>query len=59
MLNIHIDSMSNLKYLREEILEQLGKNVVSFDLKFDVEYLTVAKRFALSTQTTLRQNYYA
>ena len=35
-LNLHIDSMNNLKYLREEILEQLGKNANSFNLKFDV-----------------------
>ena len=38
MLNIPIDQMDSLKSLREPILEQLGKNVVSFDLQFDVGY---------------------
>ena len=40
MLNIPIDRMDNLKTLREYILEQLGKNVVSFDLHFDVGYFS-------------------
>ena len=35
---IPINQMDNLKTLREHILEQLGKNVVSFDLHFDVGY---------------------
>ena len=38
MLNIPIDQMDSLKSLCEHILEQLGKNVVSFDLQFDVGY---------------------
>ena len=38
MLNILIDCMDNLKTLHEHILEQLGKNVISFDLRFDVGY---------------------
>ena len=38
MLNIPIDQMGSLKSLREHILEQLGENVVSFDLQFDVGY---------------------
>ena len=38
MLNLHIDSTSNLKHLREKILEQLGKDIISFDLKFDVGF---------------------
>ena len=40
MLNIPTDQVHNLKTLRELILEQLGKNVVSFDLHFDVGYFS-------------------
>ena len=40
MLNIPIDHIHNLKSLCEHILEQLGKNVVSFDLQFDVGYFS-------------------
>jgi len=37
-----------LKSLKEEILEQLGKKVVSFDLKFDVGYTIGAQRISFS-----------
>ena len=40
MLNIPVDNMENLTILRKHILEQLGKNVVSFDLHFDVGYFS-------------------
>ena len=40
MLNIPIDHIHNLKSLCEHILELLGKNVVSFDLQFDVGYFS-------------------
>ena len=33
-----------LESLREEVLEQLGKNVVSFQLNFDVGYMTGNQR---------------
>jgi len=39
MSNICIDTVGNLKHLREEILEQLGKKVVSFDLSYDLGIL--------------------
>lgn len=44
MLNLNINSTHNLKHLREEILEQLGKELVSFDLKFDVGYFVAARK---------------
>jgi len=37
-----------LKSLKEEILEQLGKKVVSFDLEFDVGYMIGAQRISFS-----------
>ena len=40
MLKINIDEMTNLKCLREEILNQLEKNVVKFDLTFDVGFFS-------------------
>jgi len=38
---IYLKQMKNitLKSLKEEILEQLGKSVVCFDLQFDVGYI--------------------
>ena len=44
MLNVCIDTIGNLKHLNEEILEQLGKQVVSFDLIFDVGYFVASSR---------------
>ena len=44
MLNLHVETTTTLKHLREEILEQLGKDVVSFDLQFDVGYLVASSR---------------
>ena len=44
MLNLNINNTHNLKYLHEEILEQLGKDVVSFDLKFNVGNFVVARK---------------
>ena len=40
MLNLQLEQLTTLKCLREQILEQLGKSVVSFDLQFDVGYLS-------------------
>ena len=40
ILNVPTDQVHNLKTLRELILEQLDKNVVSFDLHFDVGYFS-------------------
>ena len=44
MMNICVETTSNLKHLCEEILEQLGIDVVSFDLAFDVGYFVVSSR---------------
>ena len=44
MLNLHIGTTTTLKHLREEMLEQLGKDVVSFDLQFDVGYFVASSR---------------
>jgi len=48
MLSLHIETTNNLKHLHEEILEQLGKDVISFDIQFDVGYFV-----ALSCKTVL------
>ena len=40
MLSLPLEKMATLKCLREHILEQLGKSVVSFSLKFDVGYFS-------------------
>ena len=38
MVNLNTESLHKLKDLREDILDQLGKGVVSYDLKFSVGY---------------------
>ena len=55
IFNFHIVSTHNLKLLREE---QLGKSVVSFDLKLNVGYVLChcQKDFVSLRQTTSRQN---
>lgn len=40
MLNINISEVRGLKCLCEEILDQLGKGVVKFDLTFNVGYIS-------------------
>ena len=47
MLNVPTDQVHNLKTLRELILEQLGKNVVSFDLHFDVGYFSSTHKISI------------
>ena len=37
-----------LKSLKEEILEQLGKSIVCFDLEFDVEYMMGTQKISFS-----------
>ena len=44
MLSLHLEAMDTLRHLKEEILEQLGKDVVSFDLQFDVGYYVSSAR---------------
>ncbi len=42
--SIELTTFRTVKGLREEILEQLGKNVVSFQLDFDISYMTGNQR---------------
>ena len=41
---IEPQTLETVESLREEILEQLGKNMVSFQLNFDVGYMTGNQR---------------
>ena len=41
---LNLQTLETVESLREEILEQLGKNVVSFQLNFDVGYMTGNQR---------------
>ena len=43
----HLSSFT-LKSLKEEVLEQLGKGVVCFDLKFDIGYMMGAQKISFS-----------
>lgn len=54
-LKINIDEMTNLKCLREEILNQLEKNVVKFDLTFDVGFFFRIPTKNSNTKTELCQ----
>lgn len=40
MLNLNLTKMVTLKCLREDVLDQLGKGVIKFYLKFDVGWLS-------------------
>jgi len=44
MLSLCLEATRTLRHLKEEILEQLGKDVVSFDLQFDVGYYVSSAR---------------
>ena len=46
--SISVSNITTLKRLKEIILEQLGKNVVSFRLGFDVEYIVSGNRICFS-----------
>ena len=46
--NIQPQTIRTLKCLREEILEQLGKSVVSFQLNFDVGYMSGNQRICFT-----------
>lgn len=49
MLKLEIEIMGSLKCLHEVILEQLGKEVVKFDLQFDVSYSASHKVCCIGT----------
>ena len=40
LLTLNMENITNLSSLKEEILEQLGKTVVSFDMQFDVGHFS-------------------
>lgn len=46
-----------LKSLKEEILEQLGKNVVCFDLQFDVGYMMGAQKISFSETDNMGESF--
>ena len=54
MLRIKLDEISNLKCLKEEILEQLGKRYIRFNLKFDVGYLSDCQRIHFSESDDIK-----
>lgn len=47
-LILHDLSSITLRSLKEEVLEQLGKNVICFDLKFDIGYMKGAQKISFS-----------
>ena len=55
MLNLSLRDMGNLQHLREEILEQLGKNIVSFCLNFDVGYCTGSHKICFTDSDNIRE----
>ena len=54
MLNLNLASIHNLQCLREEILEQLGKGVIKFDLKFDVGWFSGSHKISFTDGDDLR-----
>ena len=55
MLNLDLTSLSKLKYLREEILEQLGKDVVSYNMKFSVGYYVSSRKICCSETDNIKE----
>ena len=55
MLNLDLTSLSKLKYLREEILEQLGKDVVSYNMKFSVGYYVSSRKICFSETDNIKE----
>ena len=54
LLNLHIERIGNLKCLREDILEQLGKRVVKFDLQFDVGYCCGSRKICFGDSDDMK-----
>jgi len=46
--DVQVESLFTLHALREEILEQLGKHVVSFKLNFDAGYVSGSQRICFT-----------
>ena len=55
MLRLQIDEISNLNLLREEILEQLGKKLIKFDLKFDIGYFAGSQKICFSENDDMKK----
>ena len=54
MLNLNLSKMKTLKSLQEEILDQLGKSVIKFDLKLDVGWLSGSRRINFTDGDDIR-----
>ena len=54
MLSLQLEKMASLKSLREQILEQLGKSVVSFSLQFDVGYFSGTHKICFVEKDNIR-----
>ena len=58
MLSLQLDQVRTLECLREHILEQLGKDVIKFDLCFDVGYYSSSHKICfVHTKTELKRLY--
>lgn len=55
MLHLRLDELSTLKHLQEQILEQIGKKHVRFDLKFDVGYLAGSQNICFHEKDDMKQ----
>ena len=54
MLKFNINDITDLKSLREEILNQLGKDVVKFDLTFDVGYFSGSHKIIFTEKDSIK-----
>ena len=54
MLKFNINDITDLKRLREEILNQLGKDVVKFDLTFDVGYFLGSRKIIFTEKDSIK-----
>ena len=54
VLRLKIDDMTTIRALREEVLEQLGKQTISFDLDFDIGYVSGSQKISFSPSDDIR-----
>ena len=54
--DVQVESLVTLHALREEILEQLGKHVVSFKLNFDTGYMSGNQRICFTEKDEMVTN---
>ena len=54
VLSLKVNNMISVRALREEVLKQLGKQTISFDLNFDIGYISGSQKVSFSPSDNIR-----